>query len=152
MSKNLLRRWTAGLMILLSLGGLASCEKGFAKTRLEMGGEVFSVEIADTPEKQAQGLMFREELGVNEGMLFVFDRDQRLSFWMKNTSLPLSLAYLASDGMIKEIYDLEPQSLRPVQSSFAVRYALEVNRGTFERLGLKVGDSVLLPPEYRPQR
>lgn len=82
-------------------------------------------------------------------MLFVFDRDRRLSFWMKNTTIPLSLAYLSADGTVREIFDLAPESLRPVESSFAVRFALEVNRGAFARLGIKPGDKIQLPPEYR---
>lgn len=149
MGGSVIRRGAAAVLVLAFLGGAAGCEAGFRKTRMELGGVLFSVEIADTPAKQARGLMFRKELGAEEGMLFVFDRDRRLSFWMKNTTIPLSLAYLSADGTVREIFDLAPESLRPVESSFAVRFALEVNRGAFARLGIKPGDKIQLPPEYR---
>ncbi len=152
MTRPGLSRFAAAAMALLFLGGIAGCEKKFATVSLDLAGTVFTVEVADTPEKQARGLMFRKSLGENEGMLFVFDRDRQLSFWMKNTTLPLSLAYIASDGTIREIFDLVPESLRPVESGFAVRYALEVNRGTFERLGIKPGYRIALPGEVRGGR
>jgi uncharacterized membrane protein (UPF0127 family) len=72
------------------------------------------------------------------------DSDYR-SFWMKDTSIPLSLAYIREDGIITGIYELEPFSLDSVESRAEVKYALEVNRGTFERLGVSAGDRVLLP-------
>ena len=100
------------------------------------------VELALTPAQHQQGLMHRTELNDGEGMLFVFDRDQILSFWMKDTLIPLSIAYIASDGRIVEIYDMEPGNLNPVRSSRSVRYALEVPRNWFERAGLGPGDRV----------
>lgn len=109
---------------------------------LQTGDHVFHVEIADTEETRSQGLMHRDELPENHGMLFVFDRDQRMSFWMKNTSIPLSIAYISSDGVIREIHDMEPHDLDSVRSSRSARYALEVNQGAFERNGIEVGDQV----------
>ncbi|MFW6387736.1 MAG: DUF192 domain-containing protein [bacterium] len=109
---------------------------------LQTGDHVFQVEIADTEETRSQGLMHRDELPENHGMLFVFDRDQRMSFWMKNTSIPLSIAYISSDGVIREIHDMEPHDLDSVRSSRSARYALEVNQGAFERNGIEVGDQV----------
>ncbi len=114
-----------------------------------VGDHTFHVEIADTDESRAQGLMHRESLPADQGMLFVFDRDQRLSFWMKNTSIPLSIAYISSDGVIREIRDMEPYDLTPVRSQRSVRYALEVNQGAFEEAGISEGDSVEIPAEYR---
>jgi uncharacterized membrane protein (UPF0127 family) len=73
-------------------------------------------------------------------MLFIFDRDEILSFWMKNTLVSLSIAYISSEGKIVEIHDLEPGNLNPVRSSRSVRYALEVPRGWFTRTGLGPGD------------
>ena len=101
-----------------------------------------SVETADTQKTQDKGLMGRESLDENHGMLFVYDRDSRKSFWMKNTKIPLSIAYIAADGTIREIYDMEPLSTRTVDSRYSVRYALEVNQGAFERHGIKTGDKV----------
>lgn len=86
--------------------------------------------------------MGRENLDENRGMLFVYERDAKKSFWMKNTTIPLSIAYIAADGTIREIYDMEPLSTRTVDSRYSVRYALEVNQGAFERHGIKAGDKV----------
>jgi uncharacterized membrane protein (UPF0127 family) len=86
--------------------------------------------------------MEREEIPDGTGMLFVFDRDQILSFWMKNTPHPLSIAYIDSRGKIRNIYDMTPFSLASVVSTVSVRYALEVPQGWFEKVGVKVGDTV----------
>jgi len=96
--------------------------------------------MAITDAQRAQGLMYRKDLKDGEGMLFIFEQDQILSFWMKNTLIPLSIAYIASDGRIIEIYDMEPGNLNPVYSSRSVRYALEVPQGWFGRAGLGPGD------------
>ena len=138
-------RFLSAALLLLFLGGIAGCEKKLETITLDLAGTPFIVEVADTPETQARGLMYRKELAENRGMLFVFDRDRHPSFWMKNTEIPLSLAYIAKDGEIKEIFDLIPGSLRQVDSNFAVRYALEVNRGAFERLGIGPGYRIKLP-------
>jgi len=102
------------------------------------------VELALSPAQRQQGLMHRTELPDGQGMLFVFDRDQILSFWMMNTLVPLSIAYIASDGRIVEIFDMEPLNLNPVSSSRSVRYALEVPQNWFQRAGLAPGDRVLI--------
>ena len=86
--------------------------------------------------------MGRESMDENHGMLFVYDRDSKKSFWMKNTKIPLSIAFIAADGTIREIYDMEPLSTRIVDSRYSVRYVLEVNQGAFERHGIKAGDKV----------
>ena len=86
--------------------------------------------------------MEREKIPDGTGMLFVFDRDQILSFWMKNTPHPLSIAYIDSRGKIRNIYDMTPFSLASVVSTVSVRYALEVPQGWFEKVGVKVGDTV----------
>jgi uncharacterized membrane protein (UPF0127 family) len=100
------------------------------------------VEIARTETQRSRGLMGRRSLNNGEGMLFVFERDQMLSFWMKNTLIPLSIAYIASDGRILEMYDMEPQNLTPVRSTRSARYALEVPHGWFNRMGIMTGDVV----------
>jgi uncharacterized membrane protein (UPF0127 family) len=101
-------------------------------------------EIARTEDERSKGLMFRKKLADGEGMLFIFDRDQQLSFWMKNTLIPLSIAYIASDGRIIDIKDMQPLDLNSVQSSRSVRYALEVPQGWFSRAGIEPGDTVRL--------
>lgn len=107
---------------------------------LSIGTAEIEVEIADNTESRRTGLMKRKSMDENHGMLFIFESDQKLSFWMKNTLIPLSIAYIASDGEILEIYDMKPESLRPVESINSVRYALEMNQGWFERNNVAPGD------------
>jgi uncharacterized protein len=113
-----------------------------AAATLKVGGAQVIAELARTDAERERGLMFRTSLSEGSGMLFIFDKDDRLSFWMKNTKLSLSIAYIASDGTIRQIADLEPESLATLQSERSVRYALEVPRGWFDRAGVKVGDLV----------
>jgi uncharacterized membrane protein (UPF0127 family) len=112
-----------------------------------INAETLYVEVANDPWEHQRGLMFREYLPDNRGMLFIFPYPQRLHFWMKNTYIPLSIAYISSDWKILEMYDMEPLSERLVSSKNKVQYALEVNRGYFQRKGIKVGDRVKFPCE-----
>ncbi|MDR0685749.1 MAG: DUF192 domain-containing protein [Spirochaetaceae bacterium] len=102
-------------------------------------------ELAVSAEEQRRGLMWRKNLDDGCGMLFVYQRDQILSFWMKNTIIPLSIAFISRDGRIIEIHDMRPQSLQAVRSSRSVRYALEAPQGWFERAGISAGCTVRLP-------
>ena len=114
---------------------------------IERDGLVIAVvkaEIVKELEDKKQGLMFRKNLEDGEGMLFIYDRDQILSFWMKNTYIPLSIAYISSDGRIIDIKDMYPNDENPVRSSRSVRYALEVPQGWFSRVGVKSGDFVII--------
>lgn len=104
---------------------------------------ILHAEIAATDKEREQGLMYRRELPAGEGMLFVFDHDQTMSFWMKNTFIPLSIAYISSDGIILEIHDMKPHREIPVTSSRSARYALEVPQGWFETAGVKTGDRLI---------
>ena len=105
------------------------------------------VEIADEPAEQSQGLMNRTALGEDRGMLFVFDSEATLSFWMRNTLIPLSVAYIDSEGRIVDIQKMEPLDDEPPQyvSAKPAQYALEVNQGFFEERGVEVGDTTELP-------
>lgn len=115
------------------------------KVTLVSGQTQVVVEVAATETERNRGLMFRKTLADGKGMLFVFDTDQRVSFWMKNTSLPLSLAYMASDGTILQVLDLAPFSEEPRPSERSIRYALEVPQGWFAKVGLKPGDRFEIP-------
>ncbi len=113
---------------------------------LGVGSAQVKAEVAMTEIERARGLMYRNSLKDGEGMLFVFDRDQKVSFWMKNTKIPLSIAYIIADGTIIQILDLVPYSEEPRPSERSIRYALEVPQGWFTRAGIKVGDKVVIPP------
>jgi uncharacterized membrane protein (UPF0127 family) len=145
-------------LCLLLLGGSPACAAGGGRPQKKLAALELSIERADggtagvlaeiarSGAERETGLMFRESLADGEGMLFVFEKDQMLSFWMKNTLIPLSIAYISYSGRILEIHDMEPRSLAPVRSGRSARYALEVPRGWFERAGIGIGDTLALSP------
>jgi len=114
-------------------------------TRADSSSVEISVEIARTEEEKALGLMHRKKLPDGKGMIFMYDRDQQMSFWMKNTVIPLSIAFIAADGRITEIKDMQPLDLNAVKSTRLVRYALETPQGWFDRAGIQTGDVISIP-------
>ena len=135
-----------GLSLLMALAG---CTSRLEKVPVTVGSDVFSVEVARTPAQRERGLMHRRSLGNREGMLFVFEADQRLAFWMKDTPVPLSIAFLSSDGRILQLEDMEPLSQKAIRSRLSARYALELPQGAFSDVGAAEGDIVLLPEAFR---
>jgi uncharacterized protein len=105
------------------------------------------VEIADNASEHARGLMYRTALAEDRGMLFIFEAEQKLSFWMKNTLIPLSIAFIDSEGRIVDIQDMKPLDDDPPSyvSAKPAQYALEINQGFFEERGVEVGDRAELP-------
>ena len=106
---------------------------------------IVKAEIAEKPEDRNHGFMERKNIPDGTGMLFIFDRDQLLSFWMKNTPHPLSIAYIDSKGKIRNIFDMNPYSTDSIISTVSVRYALEVPQGWYKKNGITEGDTVFLP-------
>jgi uncharacterized membrane protein (UPF0127 family) len=107
--------------------------------QLSAGMHGIRAQVAATPEQRATGLMFRREMPPHEGMLFVFEQASVQCFWMKNTLLPLSIAFVADDGTVVNIADMQPQSLESHCSTKPVRYVLEMNQGWFAKRGIKPG-------------
>lgn len=105
-------------------------------------------EIAKKAEDRNHGYMERKVIPDGTGMIFVFEKDQILSFWMKNTPHPLSIAYIDSKGKIRNIYDMTPFSLSSIVSTVSVRYALEVPQGWYEKNNVKEGDYISLPSSF----
>jgi hypothetical protein len=126
-----------------------SCRGPAEVITVGVGEQVFAVEVVRTPEARNRGLMHRSSLARGAGMLFVFERDMQLQFWMKNTRIPLSIAFLTSGGRITEIREMRPGSLDVVASRLLCRYALEVNQGAFEAAGARAGDTLRLPEGFR---
>lgn len=143
------------LLILTLLLSIASCKSSSLEkkdlTITKDNGTTVTVkaEIAKTNEERAHGFMERKHIPDGTGMLFVFERDQVLSFWMKNTPTPLSIAYIDVKGKIRDIFDMEPYCLDSIISTVSVRYALEVPQGWFEKNGIKKGDYVNLPSIFK---
>lgn len=110
---------------------------------LDIKGNRIWAEVVRKEEERVQGLMFRTHLGLDSGMLFVFENDETLSFWMKNTYIPLAIAFIDSTGIITDILEMQPlDTLSRYRSSRPVRYALEVNSGWFFSRNIKPGDTV----------
>jgi len=135
------------VVILCLVGAGPALAQGQAQPRLPtvslaIGKHVLVAEVAATPQSRERGLMFRYSMKDDEGMLFVFPEPQRLSFWMKNTPLPLSIAFLDADGVILNIRDMMPFSTDGHASAGDALYALEMNRGWFAQRGLGAGDRV----------
>lgn len=101
-----------------------------------------SVETAVSAAEQQQGFMNRKHIPDGTGMIFIYGRDSKLSFWMKNTPHPLSIAFIDSQGNIREIRDMQPFSMETISSTHSVRYALEVPQGYFSRAGIGIGDKL----------
>lgn len=140
----------APLLWALLMGASAAqiFERGVVRVTQEGREAVLPVEIARTPEARAQGLMGRERLGANAGMLFVYEDDARRFFWMKNTLIPLSLAFIDKRGEVLEIIHLQPHRpgtrIPSYRSRNKVRRVLEVNQGWFLRNGFGLGARVSL--------
>jgi uncharacterized membrane protein (UPF0127 family) len=109
-------------------------------TPLTAGMHVIQAELARTPTQQMMGMMHRRTMGPNEGMLFVYDEPQRLCFWMRNTLLPLTIAFIADDGRIVGTADMKPLDETSHCTDTPVRFALEMNQGWFAKKGVRKGD------------
>lgn len=110
---------------------------------IQVGQKTISVELADDPAERHQGLMYRTSMDVDHGMLFVYPDAAPRSFWMENTSIPLSIAYLDETGRVLNIEDMTPYDRSGIPSAGPAMYALEMNRGWFERNGVQVGAVIL---------
>mgnify|MGYP002624731708 CR=1 FL=1 len=109
------------------------------------GNEItVKAEIASTFEQRQNGFMFRQEIPDGTGMLFIFEEEQVLNFWMKNTPHPLSIAYIDKNGRVRDILDMTPFDLSNITSSTKVLYALEVPQGWYKKVNVKVGDKLRL--------
>ena len=109
------------------------------RVNITAGIHRIDAQVAVTPEQRDIGLMFRKDMPAQEGMLFVFERPATQCFWMKNTLLPLTAAFVADDGTIVNLADMKPQTLDSHCSSKPVRYVLEMNQGWFAHKGIKSG-------------
>ena len=117
-------------------------------TKLSISGKSIRAEIADEEHERAAGLMFRKELADDAGMLFIMPQTGPVAFWMRNTEVPLTIAYIAPNGAIMELHDLEPFNERSVPSSFPhIAYALEMPRGWFTKNNIWPGERVVGLPK-----
>lgn len=133
--------FVAWALALLALDGWAQQgpQLNLPRTQLQAGMHVLDVQLAQTPEQRQIGLMWRKEMPQHEGMLFVFEQPATQCFWMRNTLIPLSAAFVADDGTIVNIADMKPLSDASHCSEKPVRYVLEMNVGWFAKRQVKAG-------------
>lgn len=117
------------------------------KKQVSLKGQKIWVEIADDDRERQQGLMYRRSLGKDEGMLFIFPREDNLSFWMRNTFIPLTIAYFDKDGVLVDMYDMQPFGEKPgdpptYRSKKPAKYALEMNLGWFQKNKIGLGSKL----------
>ncbi len=138
--------WRNGILIAAGVlcVALTGCRKQSPPEEWVRLPAELKVEVARTQDDRQRGLMFRQHLPKNEGMYFVFEQEEQLSFYMRDTRIPLSIAFIRSDGVIESIADMVPLEERSVYSASLVRFALEVNLGWFDDNGIRAGDKVVL--------
>ena len=139
-----MKTFFAGLFALLSLCcNLSHAQSGpqldLPRTKITAGMYLIDTQVAATPQQREIGLMFREQMPQAEGMLFVFDQPREQCFWMKNTLIALTAAFVADDGVIVNLADMKPLSTESHCSKQPVRYVLEMNQGWFLKKGIKAG-------------
>ncbi|WP_255592933.1 DUF192 domain-containing protein [Bordetella sp. BOR01] len=122
--------------------GPAAPQRGLPITELSAGIHIIRAEVASTDDTRRVGLMHRQSLPDNQGMLFVFETPDLQCFWMRNTPLPLSIAFIADDGTIVNIADMAPQTDDAHCSARPVRYALEMAQGWFASHGIQAGNRI----------
>ncbi|MGC8743969.1 MAG: DUF192 domain-containing protein [Verrucomicrobiia bacterium] len=129
-----------------SAGHLDHAQPKLPQIKLWLGDAELLAEVASTSVELQTGMMFRKEMGENEAMLFVFQVPHQASFYMKNTYIPLSAAYINSDGVILEIHDLEPLNEKPVTATNDnIQFVLEVNKGWFQKHNINPGTVIRTP-------
>lgn len=140
------------LLVLIAFAPLLALAQQLPRIQLSAGLHLIHAEVADTFVTRMQGLMHRESLGPNDGMLFIFDEPGIQCMWMKNTFIPLSVAYITDDGSIVNIEEMKPQTEDAHCTSSPVRFALEMNRGWFAAKGLRKGAKLRGLEKLKPRR
>ncbi|MBL0143288.1 MAG: DUF192 domain-containing protein [Betaproteobacteria bacterium] len=134
--------WRVLLAALLACAAFARAEAPLPVTHIKVAGHALRVEVVSTPGQMAKGLMFREKLGRNDGMLFTYADPGYHAMWMKNTLIALSVAFVDDEGRILNIEDMEPQTLDSHAAAGPARYSIETNKGWFAEHRIKAGDKV----------
>ena len=141
-SLKLIASTTVVLVAMLFPAHAKEPQKGLPTISLSAGGQPIRADVAATDATREKGLMFREKMGKNEGMLFVFSSVGYHAMWMRNTPLPLSVAFADEAGRILSIHEMEPHTETTHQSAGPARFALEMNKGWFAANKVKVGDAI----------
>lgn len=134
------------LLALSPMGAWAACAPDVVELRGPSGQQRFTVEVADDGAERAQGLMFRESMPSSAGMLFVYEEPQAVSFWMKNTLIPLDMIFADETGRVTRVHsNAIPGDTTPIQGGEGVRFVLEINGGLAARMGIAEGSELRHP-------
>jgi uncharacterized membrane protein (UPF0127 family) len=144
---------TYKLLLLICLAGLlVGCEHsptGLATVKMQIGKRTFTLEVADTPGTQEHGLMERDSMPSDHGMIFVFPQEQDRYFWMKNTRFPLDILFVDAAGKIVSIHHMRAYDLSTTPSDFPAKYAIELNSGAAANAAVQAGDKLDIPQAAR---
>ena len=147
------------LLVLLSLSPLAGCQGGSASSAsgaptlptvpVRLGNKTFTLEVAANEANRERGLMRRDDMPADHGMIFVFTEPSDVGFYMKNTRIPLDIVFLAEDGSVISIKQMKPFDLSTTRADGPAKWAIELNKDAAAAAGLKVGDKVQIPEAAR---
>jgi uncharacterized membrane protein (UPF0127 family) len=138
------------ITFIAGLSFASSADVVFPQIQIKVQQQTYPLEYANTFALRAQGLMHRENMCENCGMLFNFEQSKTAGMWMKNTLIPLDVAFIRQDGKITDIKAMQPHDLTSIGSSERVLYAWEMNQGWFAKNAIKVGDTVVIPLNHKP--
>jgi uncharacterized membrane protein (UPF0127 family) len=154
---------SAGSLLLLAVAcAAAGCDQaasprsaassqpsGLPTTKMNLGGKTFTIEIARTDKTREHGLMDRDSMPADHGMIFVFKDEQPRAFWMRNTRIPLDIVFISADGQIVSVHSMKPFDLSSTRSAGPAKYAIELNEGVAAAQNLKPGDKLEIPADAR---
>ena len=144
------------VLLLLLVAAFSGCRSGDTKSasglrlvEVKVGSKQLTLEVADTPDARQTGLMRRDSMPADRGMLFVFPTEESLGFYMKNTRIPLDILFIDAVGQVVSIHTMKPYDLSTTHSAKPAKYAIEVNAGVAKESGVKVGDLITIPDDAR---
>jgi uncharacterized membrane protein (UPF0127 family) len=137
-------------LLLVALALLGGCEpksvSGLATVPMEIGNKTFTLEVADRTDSRTYGLMRRDSMPADHGMIFVFDKEEPRGFWMQNTRIPLDIIFLDSGGRVVSVKQMKPYDLSSTPSDGPAQYAIELNKDAAGSAGVKAGMTLKIPP------
>ena len=143
------------LLVALALPLVGGCQRAappqsnLPTVQMKLGSKTYTLEVAADPESRGRGLMRRDSMPLDHGMIFVFPKSERLGFWMKNTRIPLDIIYIDESGRVDSVKAMQPYETTSTYSEGLVKYAVELNQGQGAIAGVKAGDIVEIPATAR---
>jgi uncharacterized membrane protein (UPF0127 family) len=139
---------TAATLLLLLVGceSDSGAKSGLQTVKMDIGQKTFTLEVADTEATRSYGLMRRDSMPADHGMIFVFNREAPLGFWMKNTRIPLDILYVDATGKVVSVKQMKPHDTNTTPSDGPAQYAIELNEGAADKAGVKAGMTLKIPP------